>query len=379
MKLGGDGNMRIGIPKEIKTGEYRVGTTPAGVRMFKEAGHEVYVQSGAGLGSGISDEQYQAAGAIIVPTLEDVYATAEMIYKVKEPQPAEYQLLREGQVLFAFLHLAAEPELTKVLQEKGVVAVAFETVELPDGSLPMLSPMSEVAGRMALQIAAHLMEKAQGGRGMLLGGVPGVPPAEVVILGGGTVGTNAAKMAIGLGARVTIIDKSLPRLRYLDDIFGSRITTLVSNTFNIADSVGKADVVIGAVLVSGYRAPRLVSEDMVKTMQPGSVIVDVAVDQGGCIETVDRATTHEEPTYIRHGVVHYAVANIPGQVPRTSTFALANATLPYALELATKGYRQVLAENNCLAKGFNVIHGKIVHRGVAEAHGLPYTPWELAS
>lgn len=366
--------VRVGVPTEIKPGEHRVAIVPAGVVALKQAGHEVYVQSGAGLGSGITDEEYLAAGAKIVPSLEEVYASAEMIYKVKEPQPSEYALLREGQILFAFLHLAAARELTEVLIDRGVVAFAFETVELPDGHLPLLAPMSEVAGRMATQIGAHLMEKAQGGKGVLLGGVPGVPPAEVVVLGGGIVGTNAARMAVGLGAKVTVVDKSASRLRYLDDIFGGRIITLMSNPLNIAQALAHADLVIGAVLVSGYRAPQLVTEEMVKTMQQGSVIIDVAVDQGGCVETIDRTTTHDSPTYVKHGVVHYAVANIPGQVPRTSTFALANVTGPYAVELASKGYRQVLAEDGPLAKGLSTLEGKVVHRGVAEAHGLPYTP-----
>lgn len=366
--------MKIGIPREIKAAENRVGITPAGVKALKEAGHEVYVQAGAGLGSGIGDEEYRRAGATMLPTMEDVYATAEMIYKVKEPQPQEYSLMREGQVLFTYLHLAAEPELTRVLIDRGVVAVAFETVELPDRSLPLLAPMSEVAGRMAVQAGARILEKAQGGKGVLLGGVPGVPPAEVVVIGGGIVGTNATKMAVGLGARVTVIDISAPRLRYLDDIFGNRITTLMSNSYTIAQAVAEADLVIGAVLVAGYRAPHLVSEAMVQNMQPGAAIVDVAIDQGGCVATIDHATTHDNPTYIKFGVVHYAVANIPGQVPRTSTFALANATLPYALELANKGWREVAREGGPLAKGFNVLEGKVVHEGVAQAHGLAYTP-----
>lgn len=368
--------MKIGIPKEIKTGEYRVAVTPGEVNCLIQAGHEVYIQSGAGLGVGIDDEKYKLAGATILPTLEDVYASAEMIYKVKEPQPLEFNLLRESHILFAYLHLAAAGELTRILINRGITAIAFETIELSNGLLPLLAPMSEVAGRLAIQIGARFLEKPEGGKGVLLGGVPGVPPAKVVIIGAGTVGINATKMAVGLGARVTVLDVNLARLRYLDDIFGSRITTLVSNAFNIEQQVSQADLLVGAVLIPGFRAPRLVPKDIVKTMEPGSVIVDVAVDQGGCIETIDRTTTHEEPTYVKEGVIHYAVANIPALVAKTSTFALANASLPYALELANKGVKKALMENKPLAKGCNVIHGKVVHEGVAQAHCLPYTPLE---
>jgi len=366
--------MIIGIPKEIKSSENRVGITPAGVNVLVNAGHKVIVQNGAGIGSGISNEDYQEAGASIINTAEEVYDIADMILKVKEPLPAEYGLMRKDQVLFTYLHLAAEPELTKALMEKGVIAVAYETVQDGDGLLPLLAPMSEVAGRMAVQIGARLLDKTHvNGSGILMGGVPGVPPAEVVIIGAGIVGTNAAKIAIGLGARVTIIDVNIKRLRYLDDIYGNRITTQASNAYEIARAVKKADLLVGAVLLPGQKAPRLVTEEMVKEMKQGAVIIDIAVDQGGCVETIDRITTHKEPIYVKHGVVHYAVPNVPGIVPRTSTFALTNVTIPFALELANKGYRKVLAERTPLARGFNVINGEVVHPGVAQAHSFPYS------
>lgn len=368
--------MLIGVPKEIKSQENRVALVPGGALVLRQAGHQVIVQTGAGVGSGFSDEAYVAAGAEIVAGPEEVFARADMIIKVKEPLPPEYNLFREGQTLFTYLHLAPEPELTRVLMERKVVGIAYETIELADGSLPLLTPMSEIAGRMAVQIGAQFLEKAKGGKGVLLGGVPGVPPGRVSIIGGGIVGTNAAKMALGLGAVVTIIDKSLPRLRYLDDIFGGRVHTLASNSYNIQQSVEQADLLVGAVLVAGAKAPRLVTEDMVRRMQPGSVIVDVAIDQGGCVETIDRVTTHAEPIYFKHGVVHYAVANMPGAVPRTSTMALTNATLPYAMQLANKGWRQAIEESPALARGVNTLNGCLTYEAVALALGLPYTPLE---
>jgi len=368
--------MLVGVPKEIKDNENRVAITPAGVAALVKAGHKVVVEKQAGAGSGITDEDYIGAGAEVWESKQKIFAEAEMIMKVKEPLPPEYDLFHPGQILFTYLHLAPEPELTKALMRNRVASVAYETVQLADGSLPLLSPMSEIAGRMAPQIGAHFLEKPQGGRGVLLGGVPGVPPAEVVVVGGGIVGTNAAKIALGLGARVTLLDININRLRYLDDIFHGQLTTLMSNHYNIASAVRRADLLIGAVLVPGARAPRLVSEDMVKTMKPGSVIVDVAIDQGGSIETIDRVTTHSDPTYVKHGVVHYSVANMPGAVARTSTFALTNATLPYALELANKGLKKAVKENPALAKGVNVLDGKITYQAVAAAHNLEYHPLE---
>lgn len=364
--------MIVGLPREIKPYEHRVGLTPAGVDALVRSGHRVLVEKGAGEGSGFSDADYRQAGAQIVDGAGEVWAGAEMVVKVKEPLPAEYGYFRPGLVLFTYLHLAAEPELTRVLAEKRVTAIAYETVELPNGTLPLLTPMSEVAGRMAVQVGAAFLERPRGGKGVLLGGVAGVPPAHVVILGGGTVGTNALKRAIGMGARVTVIDKNLERLRYLDDVFHGQIETLASNHLNIAGAVQKADLVIGAVLIPGARAPRLVTAEMVRAMEPGSVIVDVAVDQGGCVETVDRPTTHKDPVYVKHGVVHYAVANMPGAVPRTSTLALTNATLPYVLALAGKGWVRAVKEDPALAKGVNVVMGRITNLGVAEAHGLSY-------
>lgn len=370
--------MRIGVPKEIKDNENRIAITPAGVRELCAHGHEVFVQKGGGLGSGISDEDFVAAGAKILESARDVFEAADMIMKVKEPLPQEYDLFKEGQVLFTYLHLAPEEELTKMLMRKRIVSIAYETVELPNRTLPLLTPMSEVAGRMSVQIGAHYLEKVHGGRGVLLGGVPGVPPADVVIIGGGVVGTNAAKMALGMGAKVTIIEKSVDRMRYLDDVFGGRIITMMSNAYNIANAVKYADLLIGGVLIPGARAPKLVTEEMVKTMKPGSVIVDVAIDQGGCVETIDHPTTHSNPTFVKHGVIHYSVANIPGAVARTSTFALTNATLPYALELANKGYERAIRENPALAKGVNVINGVVTYKAVAEAHNLEYVPLEQA-
>ncbi|MFZ5752639.1 MAG: alanine dehydrogenase [Bacillota bacterium] len=370
--------MIIGVPKEIKNNENRVGITPAGVKALVNAGHTVLVEQSAGLGSGIADTDYIQAGAQIVGSALAVFAQADMIIKVKEPLPAEYDLFKDGQILYTYLHLAPEPELTKVLMEKNVVSIAYETVQLPNGSLPLLTPMSEVAGRMSVQIGAHYLEKPQGGRGVLLGGVPGVEPAEVVIIGGGIVGTNAAKMAVGMGAQVTIIERNPDRLRYLDDLFMGRVKTMMSNAYNIEKEVAKADLLVGAVLIPGARAPRLVTEEMVKQMKPGSVIVDVAIDQGGSIETIDRVTTHSDPIYVKHGVVHYSVANMPGAVARTSTFALTNVTIPYAVEIANKGWKQAVLDNPVLAKGVNVVNGKITYQAVAEAHNLPYTPLEKA-
>lgn len=369
--------MIIGVPKEIKNNENRVAITPAGVYGFVQAGHKVVIQKSAGEGSGITDGEYMEAGAQILESAADVWA-ADMVIKVKEPLPSEYGYFKDGQILFTYLHLAPEPELTKALMEKKVVAIAYETIQLDNGSLPLLIPMSEVAGRMSIQIGAQFLEKHYGGKGVLLGGVPGVPPANVVIVGGGIVGTNAAKMAVGLGADVTIVEKSAQRLREIDDLFNGRVKTLMSNSFNIAESVAQADLLVGAVLIPGARAPRLVTEDIVKTMSPGSVIVDVAIDQGGCIETIDRVTTHSEPTYVKHGVIHYCVANMPGAVARTSTFALTNVTLPYGLELASKGYLKAIQENRALRKGVNVINGKLTYKAVAEALNIAYTPLEEA-
>ncbi len=366
--------MIIGVPKEIKNNENRVALTPAGVVAFRKAGHQVVIEKNAGVGSGISNEEYIAAGAEILDTPAEVFTSAEMIMKVKEPLAAEYELFKDGQLLFTYLHLAPEPELTAALLKKNVVGIAYETVQPADGSLPLLIPMSEVAGRMATQIGAQFLEKPHGGKGILLGGVPGVTPAKVTIVGGGIVGINAAKMAIGMGAEVTILDVSNARLRYLDDIFGSRIKTLMSNIFNITQAVAEADLLVGAVLIPGAKAPKLVTEEMVKGMKPGSVIVDVAIDQGGSVETIDHVTTHAEPTYEKFGVIHYSVANMPGAVARTSTFALTNATLPYALKLANLGYAEAIRTDLALARGVNVIHGKLTYKAVAEALNEQYTP-----
>ncbi|MEG6615045.1 alanine dehydrogenase [Peptococcaceae bacterium 1198_IL3148] len=368
--------MKIGVLKEIKDNESRVAITPAGVHDMVANGHEVYIEKNAGVGSSLTDNDYIAVGAKILDTAKEVYQVADMIMKVKEPLPQEYPLFKEGQLLFTYLHLAPEPELTKALLDKKVVGIAYETVQLPNGSLPLLSPMSEVAGRMSVQVGAQFLEKPKGGKGILLGGVPGVPAASVVIIGGGIVGTNAAKIALGLGARVTIIDVSADRLRYLDDIFGGRVKTVMSNSLNIAEAVKQADLLIGAVLIPGHKAPKLVKEDMVKAMKPGSVIVDVAIDQGGSIETCDRVTTHSNPIFEKYGVIHYSVANIPGAVARTSTFALTNVTLPYALKLANKGYVQAVKEDPALAKGVNVIDGHCTYKAVADDLNLPYTPLE---
>lgn len=365
--------MIIGVAKEIKNNENRVALTPAGTFALKKAGHTVLIEENAGIGSGFSNESYKEAGAQIIADKKALFDQSEMLMKVKEPLAAEYDLFHEGQILFTYLHLAPEPELTKALLAKKVIGIAYETIER-NRTLPLLTPMSEVAGRMAVQVGASSLEKPNGGKGILLGGVPGVESAQVVIVGGGVVGTNAAKMALGMGARVAILDKSLARLAYLDDIFGGRVTTVMSNSYNIATWAKKADLLIGSVLIPGKKAPKLITEEMVKTMEAGSVIVDVAIDQGGSVETVDRATTHSDPTYVKHGVVHYSVANIPGAVARTSTFALTNATLDYALQIAGKGWKQALKDDAGLAKGLNVFAGKVTFPGVAEAHGLAYTP-----
>ncbi len=365
--------MQVGVLKEIKDNEYRVSMVPAGVRALVEAGHTVVVQDGAGLGSGIDNTAFQAAGAVIVSDAAAIFRRADLILKVKEPQQQEIPLLRRGQVLFTYLHLAPAPKLTRGLLDSGVTAIAYETITDRDGGLPLLTPMSEVAGRMAIQIGAFYLQRTMGGRGILPGGVPGVPPGDVVILGGGTVGINAAMMACGLGARVTIVDKSLPRLRYLDEIFQGRVVTVASTGAYIAEAVRRADMLIGAVLVPGASAPRLVTRAMVGTMKKGSVIIDVAVDQGGCIETT-RPTTHSAPTFEVDGVVHYCVANMPGAVPRTSTFALTNATLPYALKIADRGWQDAAREDPSLRAGINTHAGQVVHEAVARSQGLPHVP-----
>lgn len=362
--------MIIGVPKEIKNNENRVGITPAGVIAFRKNGHEVWVETNAGLGSGFTDQDFIEAGAIITSTAKVAW-DADMVIKVKEPLAEEYEFFHEGLILYTYLHLAPEPQLTTALVDNKVIAIAYETIQLDNGSLPLLMPMSEVAGRMSIQIGAQFLENSKGGKGVLLGGVPGVSPANVVIIGGGIVGTNAAKMAIGLGANVTILDVNTDRLRQLDDMFTGRLKTLVSNSYNITESVKTADLLVGAVLVPGARAPQLVTEEMIKTMQPGSVVVDVAIDQGGSIETIDHITTHSDPTYVKHGVVHYAVANMPGAVARTSTIALTNVTIPYGVQIANKGYKQAALDNKALAKGINVVNGTVTYKAVAEAHGYP--------
>lgn len=369
--------MLVGVPKEIKTHEYRVGLTPSSVRELVHHDHSVIVESGAGAAIDFGDELYRAAGAEIVPTAEDVFARADMVVKVKEPQPAECRRLREGQILFTYLHLAPDPEQARLLVESGAVCVAYETVTDARGGLPLLAPMSEVAGRMSIQAGAHCLEKSQGGRGVLLGGVPGVAAAKVVVLGGGVVGTNAARMAMGMEAHVTVIDKSLPRLKELDLQFGAMLNTIYSTVDAIEEHVTGADLVIGGVLVPGASAPKLVTREMIGRMNPGSVVVDVAIDQGGCFET-SHPTTHADPTYLVDDVVHYCVANMPGGVARTSTVALNNATLPFALALADKGYRRALAEDIHLRRGLNVHEGRVTYKEVSEALGTPYTPAEEA-
>ncbi|MEH6889179.1 alanine dehydrogenase [Bacillus sp. JJ864] len=363
--------MRIGVPTEIKNNENRVAMTPAGVVHLVHNGHEVFVQKGAGLGSGFTDEAYVEAGATIVETAQEAW-NQEMVMKVKEPIPSEYGYFHEGLILFTYLHLAPEPELTKALIDNKVVGIAYETVQLDNRSLPLLAPMSEVAGRMSAQIGAQFLEKNKGGKGILLAGVPGVKCGKVTIIGGGQAGTNAAKIAVGLGADVTIIDLSPDRLRQLDDIFGNQVATLMSNPYNITEAVKESDLVIGAVLIPGAKAPKLVTEEMIQSMEPGSVVVDIAIDQGGIFETTDRITTHDNPTYEKHGVVHYAVANMPGAVPRTSTLALTNVTVPYAVQIANKGYKKACLDNTALLKGINTLDGYVTFEAVAEAHGLQY-------
>lgn len=368
--------MIIGVPKEIKNNENRVALTPAGVAEFKKHGHLVYVQKSAGENSGFSDKAYAEAGAELLPTIEAVYEIAEMIIKVKEPIASEYPLIKKDQLLFTYFHFASSEPLTYAMIEREAVCLAYETVEKSDRSLPLLVPMSEVAGRMAIQEGAKYLEKPMKGKGILLGGVPGVAPAKVVVLGGGIVGTQAAKMAAGFGAQVTILDVSLPRLRYLSDVMPANVTTVMSNHYNVRDAISQADLVIGAVLIPGAKAPHLITKDMLKIMAPGTVVVDVAVDQGGCIETCS-PTTHENPTFIIDDIVHYCVANMPGAVPYTSTLALTNATLPYALQLANKGWKKACSENEELKKGLNVANGKILYKGVAEAWNLPLEDVEI--
>lgn len=363
--------MIIGVPKEIKNNENRVALTPAGVTEFIKFGHEVYIQDNAGEGSGFENEEYIEAGAKILPSIEAVYAIAEMIIKVKEPIEEEYKLIKKDQLLFTYFHFASSEKLTHAMLASDAVCLAYETVEKSDGSLPLLVPMSEVAGRMAIQEGAKYLEKPMKGKGVLLGGVPGVPPGKVLILGGGVVGTQAAKMAAGLGAKVIIMDVNLNRLRYLSDIMPANVTTIMSNKYNIMSAIKEADLIVGAVLIPGAKAPNLITRDMLKMMRAGTVLVDVAVDQGGCIETC-QPTTHENPTFIIDNVVHYCVANMPGAVPYTSTLALTNATLPYALQLANKGWEKACNENTELKKGLNIVNGKIAYKAVADAFGLPF-------
>jgi alanine dehydrogenase len=365
--------MKIGVPKEIKTNENRVALVPAGAESLVAAGHNVMIEKGAGEGSGFADSAYTSVGAKIGSDADAVWRDSEMIMKVKEPIKPEWPRMKKGQVIFTYFHFAADKELTLAHIKSGAICIAYETVELPNRELPLLTPMSEVAGRMAVQEGAKYLEKLHGGRGVLLGGVPGVPPGKVVILGGGIVGINAAKMAAGLGAKVTVLDVSLERLRYLSDVMPANVTLIYSNRHTILEQISTADLVVGAVLIPGAIAPRLIRREDLKTMQPGAVIVDVAIDQGGCVETI-KATTHENPTYVVDGIVHYGVANMPGGVPRTSTLALTNATFPYAKQLANKGWKQALKDNDALKKGLNIVDGKVTYPAVAEAFGLPFTP-----
>lgn len=368
--------MKIGIPKEIKNNESRVAMTPAGVVTLTSAGHEVFIESGAGLGSSFTDEEYKNAGATIVNTAKEAW-DQEMVMKVKEPVVSEFKYLKEGLILFTYLHLAPEIQLTEALINKKVIGIAYETVQLPNRSLPLLTPMSEVAGKMSVQIGAQYLEKTNGGKGILLGGVSGVERSKVTIIGGGVAGTNAARVAVGMGADVTILDLSSERLRELDNIFGNAVQTLMSNPYNIANCIRNSDLVIGSVLIPGAKAPKLVTEEMVKSMSDGSVIVDIAIDQGGIFETTDRVTTLDDPTYLKHGVVHYAVPNIPGSVPRTATIALTNVTIPYALQIANKGYKKACIENEALKKGINILNGHIVYKAVAESQGKEYVSVDL--
>ena len=365
--------MLVGVPREIKNNEYRIGLTPAGARELVAHGHQVIVQRDGGKAIGLTDEQYAKAGAKIVDGAEEIYGRADMVIKVKEPQPAECAMLRPGQLLYTYLHLAPDPAQTAALVKSGATCIAYETVTDARGGLPLLAPMSEVAGRMAIQAGAHALEKAQGGSGVLLGGVPGVKPAEVLVIGGGVVGINAARMAAGLNARVTVLDRSLERLKYLDELYGDRLTTLYSTRDAIEERLPHTDLVIGAVLIPGAAAPKLVSREQLKLMRPGSVLVDVAIDQGGCFET-SKPTTHQQPTFEVDGIIHYCVANMPGGVARTSTFALTNATLPFAVQLANKGALQALLDDEHLLNGLNVHAGKVTYRAVAEALGYDYVP-----
>jgi len=364
--------MIIGVPKEIKNNENRVGLTPAGVSALSKAGHTLYVQASAGEGSGFSNEEYVSAGAQILASIQEVYAIAEMIVKVKEPIEVEYPLIKENQLLFTYFHFASYEPLTRAMIERKAVCLSYETVEKSDRSLPLLVPMSEVAGRMSIQEGAKYLEKPMGGRGILLGGVPGVNPANVLIIGGGIVGTHAAKMAAGMGASVTIMDVSIPRLRELDDFLPKNVKTVFSNEFNIREAIKDSDLIVGAILIPGAKAPKLITREMLGLMRKGTVLVDVAVDQGGCIETC-KPTTHENPTYEIDGIIHYCVANMPGAVPYTSTLALTNATLPYAMQLASKGWKKACSENLELSLGLNVVQGKVVYQGVADAFNLEYT------
>jgi alanine dehydrogenase len=366
--------MIIGVPKEVKNRENRVAIVPGGVKQLVSLGHKVLVEKSAGVGAGIPDEKFKAAGATIIDSADKVWGDAEMIIKVKEPIPIEYGRMREGQILYTYLHLAAVPELAQALAARKVSAIAYETIALEDGSLPLLTPMSEVAGRVAVQAGALYLQKHAGGKGLLLGGVPGVKRGRVAIVGGGVVGINSAKMAIGLGAQVTILDVSPKRLAYLDDVFGNGVRTLMSNPENIAEAVAESDLVVGAVLVTGAKAPRLVTREMVRSMERDSVIVDVAIDQGGCVETI-RPTTHDDPVFVEENVIHYGVTNMPGDVPKTSTYALTNVTIKYALDIAQKGFKEALAQSEPLRKGLNVYQGKVTHRAVAEALSMPYAAY----
>jgi alanine dehydrogenase len=367
--------MIIGVPAEIKKDEYRVALLPVGAETLTKRGHRILVEKGAGVGSGIEDAEYRRAGATVVPSAKRVFDRSEMIIKVKEPQPREIRMIHRDQIIFTYFHFAASRSLTEGMMRSGAISIAYETMREEDGSLPLLTPMSEVAGRMAVQEGAKFLERPMEGQGILLGGVPGVAPATVVIIGGGIVGTHSAKMAAGLGANVTILDVDLERLRYLSDVLPANVSTLMSNPENIRNMVRQADLLIGAVLITGAKAPRLVTRSMIKTMKKGSVIVDVAVDQGGCIETI-RPTTHSKPTYIINGVVHYGVANMPGAVARTSTYALTNATFPYAAEIAEKGYRRAALESDVIRSGINIIDGKVTDRAVASSFRMKYTPLE---
>ncbi|QDV37287.1 alanine dehydrogenase [Tautonia plasticadhaerens] len=370
--------MIVGVPREIKEDEYRVGLLPVGAEELTAGGHTVLIESGAGSGSGLLDADYSAVGATVVDHAVEVWSKADLVVKVKEPQPAEWSMMRAGQVVFTYFHFAAEEALTRAVIDRQITAIAYETITDTQGHLPLLTPMSEVAGRMSIQQGAKFLERPQEGRGILLAGVPGVAPAEVAVLGGGIVGSNAAKVAAGLGANVRILDINLDRLRYLDDIMPPNVTTLYSDRHTIRESIGRADLVIGAILIAGARAPRLVTKDDLTRMKPGSVIVDVAIDQGGCFET-SKPTTHRHPTYVVDDVVHYCVTNMPGAVGRTSTYALCNVTLPYALKLANQGWRSVAEQSPGIAQGINVVAGRVTNRAVAETFGLPYVPWTDAS